>query len=83
MTPAKDCHGTSKRKAIMQKGQRCNLKGTDFDTVNRVTVLGCVSAAGDAVLPIWIFKGKRFPYSVRTLSDGSETRVSSRLASAP
>eukprot|EP00171_Calliarthron_tuberculosum_P021386 IDg21386t1 len=72
MTPERDCHGTTKRKAVMPKGQRCHVKGSDFETINRASLLACVSATGDAVLPLWIFKGKRLPYRVRTMPDGSE-----------
>eukprot|EP00171_Calliarthron_tuberculosum_P021309 IDg21309t1 len=51
MTAAKDCHGTSTRKSIMPTGQRCHLKGTDFEAISRVSLLASISAAGDSVLP--------------------------------
>lgn len=61
----------------MPRGQRFYLKGTYFETVNRVTVLATISAAGDAVHPLLIFKGKRLPYRVLLLlPDGSETTES-------
>ena len=53
MSPEKDCHGTSRKKVVMMKDQRCNVKGIGFKNNNsRVALLACMSAAGEAVLPV-------------------------------
>eukprot|EP00171_Calliarthron_tuberculosum_P000133 IDg133t1 len=73
MSPEKDCDGNSNKKVVGAKGKRCHTRGADFESnLSRVSLLGCVSAAGEAVLPLWIYKGKRFPFRVRLMPDGSQ-----------
>lgn len=50
MSTGKNAHGTCKKKAIVPSGMRCHTKGPDFDrNISRVSLLACVSAAGEAV----------------------------------
>eukprot|EP00171_Calliarthron_tuberculosum_P002640 IDg2640t1 len=73
MSPERDCHRNSTKKVVGARSTRCYTKGADFEkNLSRVTLLGCISAAGEAFLPMWIFKGKRLPFRFRQMPDGSQ-----------
>lgn len=46
----------------MEVGTRCDRIGTAFaSNISRVTLLDCVCASGESVLPFWIFKSDSKP----------------------
>ena len=43
-------------------GIRCDEKGPNFEyNLSCVTLLGCICAVVESILPSWIFKGIRLP----------------------
>lgn len=65
MSAGRDTHGASKKRAVVPSKIRCHVKGADFEgNLARVSLLACISAAGEAVCPLWVFKGTRLPFRV-------------------
>eukprot|EP00171_Calliarthron_tuberculosum_P010381 IDg10381t1 len=51
---------------------RSDRRGTEFENnLNKVTLMACISASGESVQPLWIFKGKNVPFHMAKAVDGS------------
>lgn len=84
ITSGKDRDGGTRRKAIVPRGVRCHAKNVDFEkNLSRVSLIACVSATVDSILPLWIFKGKRLPYRVLSLSYGRNVWKSATILLPP
>ncbi len=74
MCPGEDCHGTSKKKAIMGLGLGQIEDLLHLRTIYLEYVDGMRQCWRGASAPIWIFKGTSLPYRVVTKDDGSRHR---------
>ena len=70
MSPGIDCHGVTRKKGLVPRAYRCHTTSADFSTnLSRLSLLECVNAPGESILPLRIFKENRLPYRVRRLSN--------------
>ena len=61
-TPGRDVKGAAARRRYTRSTVVSDLRLPYWVTASRATALACISAAGETALPLFVFKGIKFPY---------------------
>ena len=71
-TPARECKGVSDANFYLTRAGIGDAKVGHFVNVNRVTMIPAICANGDAMKPLFVFKGSRLPFR-QVVRDGITT----------
>ena len=71
-TPARDCKGVSDANFYLTRAGTRDAEVGYFVKVNRVTMMPAICANGDAMKPLFVFKGSRLPFR-QVVRDGITT----------
>lgn len=77
MSPGKDIHGASRKRALTEREILCRAQAAHFDSnVHRLILLGAVNGGGESFCTLWVFKGSGIPYFFLMKTNGTKNNES-------